>query len=77
MENVQKNSVNSVQHTPSSESFQVYTIPLLMRRQILLRAFKWSFVNINARIHHNERQFTRDISSLKPKGAIQLPDICW
>jgi hypothetical protein len=24
MEKVQKNSVNSVQHTPSSESFQVY-----------------------------------------------------
>jgi hypothetical protein len=28
-----------------------------------------SFVNIIIRIHHNERQFTYDISSLKPKGA--------
>jgi hypothetical protein len=28
MEKVQKNSVSSVQHTPSSESFQVYLISL-------------------------------------------------
>jgi hypothetical protein len=27
MEKVQKNPVNSVQHTPSSESFQVYLLP--------------------------------------------------
>jgi hypothetical protein len=31
MEKVQKNSVNSVQHTPSSESFQVYFYRNLFR----------------------------------------------
>jgi hypothetical protein len=26
-------------------------------------------MNITVRIHHNERQFTYDVNSLKPKGA--------
>jgi hypothetical protein len=30
-----------------------------------------SFLNVTRKVHHNERRFTRRVSSLKPKGAFE------